>query len=158
VTAKIVGRTMEINCLALRVLDLAYLSRSGFIAITSDSPLTLTSKRSNRWDGRVDSFTPSKKMRKLESDVASANRSEESLTIMADTAPHIPPVVENDEAEHQLPTTIAGILDSSTSRHESPSLSPVAPDGSPVSSIPSQLSDNSGRPHRNRHPPKIFES
>ena len=159
VTAKIVGRTMETNCLALRVLDLAYLPRSGSIATTSDSPLTPTSKRSNRWDGRVDSSTPSKKMRKSEPDAGSADRSEESSTIMADTAPHTPPVVENDEAELQLPTTMAEILDETpTSRHGSPSPSPVAPDGSSVSSIPSQLSDNGGRPHRNRHPPKIFES
>jgi len=61
VTAKIVGRTTETNYLALRVLDLAYLSRSSPTTGTQISTSTPASKRSNRWDGRIDSSSPSKK-------------------------------------------------------------------------------------------------
>jgi hypothetical protein len=80
VTAKIVGRMAETNNLALRVLDLAYLPRSSFTTAIPGSALTPTSKRSNRWDGRVDSSTPSK-MRKLDTGSQPADGSEENMTI-----------------------------------------------------------------------------
>jgi hypothetical protein len=41
--------------------------------------------------------------------------------------------------------------------YSSPSPSPVDPDVSSVSSIPSQLSDSGGRSQRNCHPPKILQ-
>jgi hypothetical protein len=65
VTAKIAGRTTKSNCLALRVLDLTYLPRSG-IATTPNSTSTPATRRSNRWGNRADSSTPSKRLRTAE--------------------------------------------------------------------------------------------
>jgi hypothetical protein len=80
VTAKIVGRTSDTNFLALRVLDLSYLPRSGSTTTSiPSSTSTPTSKRSSRWDGRVDSSTPSKRMRKSDSRSGSSNGLEKKL-------------------------------------------------------------------------------
>lgn len=62
VTAKLAGRTVDTNRLALRVLDLAYLPRPNSGAAMSTPTTTPPSKRS-RWDGRAPSSTPSKKQR-----------------------------------------------------------------------------------------------
>ncbi|KAK3391198.1 hypothetical protein B0H63DRAFT_520392 [Podospora didyma] len=59
VTAKLAGRTVDTNRLALRVLDLAYLPRPNSGAAMPTPTTTLPSKRS-RWDDRAPSSTPSK--------------------------------------------------------------------------------------------------
>jgi hypothetical protein len=152
VTAKIVGRTSDTNFLALRVLDLSYLPRSSSTTTsTPSSTSTPTSKRSSRWDGRVDSSTPSKRMRKSDSIAGSSNRLEKNSTIIAD--PHTPPTVENNEADLQLPATITEHLNETAStRHASPSTS-VDLGVSSLSSIPSQLSESGGRLQQNRQSP-----
>jgi hypothetical protein len=68
VTATIVGCTTETNCLAVRVLYLAYLPRPSSSTASppkSMSTPTPTPKRSNSRDGRVDSSTRLK-LRKLD--------------------------------------------------------------------------------------------
>ncbi|KAF5256396.1 hypothetical protein FOXYS1_13132 [Fusarium oxysporum] len=60
-TAKVAGRTVDANQLALRVLDLAYLPRPASVPTATPTPSsTPTSKRSARWEGRATPFTPSK--------------------------------------------------------------------------------------------------
>src|SRR5438045_4355919 len=61
VTAKIAGHMADTNQLALRVLDLLYLLKPSPKTATPSSSTTPISKRPNRWDGRADSTTPSKK-------------------------------------------------------------------------------------------------
>jgi hypothetical protein len=156
VTGKIVGRMAETNKFVFRVLDLAYLLRSSSTAVTPGSALTPTSKRFNRWDGRLDSSTPLK-MRKLDTGSRSADGSEENMTIIADTAPHIPLAVEND-VNLQLPAAIIEYANGIHSvSHGFSSPTAVDPDESSVSSIPSQLSDSGSRARRNRHAPKVFQ-
>ena len=95
VTGKVVGRTIGTNCLALRVLDLAFLSKTIATATTpaSASTSTPTLKRSDRWGGRVDS---SKKMRRSEPSVDDLE--EEPITI-ADTPTHSQPAIEEASSE-----------------------------------------------------------
>jgi hypothetical protein len=98
VTGKVVGRTTGTNCLALRVLDLAFLSKTSATATTpaSASTSTPTLKRSNRWGGRVDS---SKKMRRSEPSVDDLE--EEPITI-ADTPTHSQPAIENEASSSDV--------------------------------------------------------
>jgi hypothetical protein len=104
VTAKVVGHTRDTKCLALRVLDLAYLPRPSLTAATQDSTFTPTVKRSaaNRWGRRVDSSTPSKKVRNQEPDGGPATNSGNLITV-TDTAPYTPPAVENNKIYRFLP-------------------------------------------------------
>ncbi|KAK3364011.1 hypothetical protein B0T25DRAFT_443757 [Lasiosphaeria hispida] len=62
VTAKLAGRTVDTNRLALQVLDLTYLPRPNSGTAMPTPTTTPPSKRS-RWDGRAPSSTPSKKPR-----------------------------------------------------------------------------------------------
>jgi hypothetical protein len=130
VTAKIVGCTAESNCLAIRVLDLSYLpkSTSTMTPPTPDSTSTPTSKRTSRWDGRVDSSTLSKRMRNSDTESGFADNLEESSAQIAETAPYTPPTIQEDEIYKPL-----------ASAHESISDDPAM---SPLSSIPSQVSDH----------------
>ena len=64
ITGKIAGRTIDGNNLAIRVLDLSYLP-SSFSSHSSTSTLPQTSipsKHANRWSGRPEPTTPSKKL------------------------------------------------------------------------------------------------
>jgi hypothetical protein len=87
VTAKIAGRTIN-NHLALRVLDFAYLPTSTSTSPVQTVPSPLTSKRSYRWGGRIN--TPSKRIRTSKVGTGST------------AVPHTPPAVDNDEADLQL--------------------------------------------------------
>ena len=89
VTGKVVGRTTGTNCLALRVLDLAFLSKTSATATTPASASTSTPapKRSHRWGDRVDS---SKKMRRSE---PSVDDLEDPIAI-ADTPTHSQTAIE----------------------------------------------------------------
>ncbi|RYC79339.1 hypothetical protein BFJ63_vAg17781, partial [Fusarium oxysporum f. sp. narcissi] len=63
-TAKVAGRTVDANQLALRVLDLAYLPRPASVPTPTPTPSSSpTSKRSAPWEGRATPFTPSKRRR-----------------------------------------------------------------------------------------------
>jgi len=86
VTGKVVGRT-EANCLALRLFDIAYLSKATSTAATTPGPAstTPTLKRSHRWDGRVDFSTPSKKMRTSEPVAETSEPVAESSEPVAET-------------------------------------------------------------------------
>jgi hypothetical protein len=96
-------------------------------------------------------------MRKLDTGPWSADGSDDNSTILAQTAPHIPPAVE--DVDLQLPAAVIEHgHETPSARHVSTSSTPVDPEMSSVSSIPSQLSDSGSRPQRSRHPPKTFES
>ena len=69
INAKIVGRTTDENRLAVRILDISYISK--FIQTT---PTSSPSKRADRWSGRADS-NPSKKARYSAPEDPSVNRS-----------------------------------------------------------------------------------
>jgi hypothetical protein len=119
-----VGVSAKSQCLALRVLDVAYLPKSSTAAVTSSSTSTLTTKRSNRWSSRVDS-TPSKRMRISEPDERHAN--------------------DSGSPSHTCQV--------------SPSPTPGDRNLSPVSSIPSNLSNSDRRPQREkRRLPKRYRS
>jgi hypothetical protein len=155
VTAKIVGRTTETNCLALRVLDLAYLPRS--TDTTTSAPNltpTPTSKRSNRWVGRVDSSTPTKKQ-KLETEAKPADSSEDNSTTMAQTTPHTPTGSEKDDLQLDA-TGLEHLNDSPSPHHDLHYPEPTDLGLSSASSIPSQPSDSGSRPQRIRRRPKTF--
>jgi hypothetical protein len=89
VTAKIVGRTAETNRLALRVLDLSYLPKQTITLATPATPSSASTtawKRSNRWDDRVESSTPSKR-RKAGLGTKSIDESEDNSTIIVHATP-----------------------------------------------------------------------
>jgi hypothetical protein len=73
VTTKVMGHVVKKPCLALRILDISYLSlpstSSPIKTSTQSSPsgLSTPTKRPNRWNQRVDSTTP-KKIRSSASD------------------------------------------------------------------------------------------
>jgi hypothetical protein len=97
-------------------------------------------------------------MRKLDPRSRSADSAEDNFTIIARTAPHTPPAVEIEKIDLHSPAgTIENLNKTPSPRHDSPSSTPVDPNASSVSSIPLQVSDNGGRPQRNRHPPNKFE-
>jgi hypothetical protein len=77
------------------------------------------------------------RLRKLDPGSRSADASEDNSTIMAQTAPHTPPTVENDKADLQSPAaTIENLNEMPSACNDSPSSIPVTPDVSSVSSIP----------------------
>jgi hypothetical protein len=130
VTAKVVGRTTKDNRLAVRVLDMSYIPQSFSTPVSSPAPTQSTSlKRSNRWGGRVESVTPSKKIRYSAPEMQS---------------PRTPPTIETD-LDQQLSSTITPHLNNVTSTDHPPASTPI--DGE---------SDGGGRPQRNRRPPKIM--
>lgn len=64
VTAKVVSRTAKENRLALRILDMSYIPKSFSTPVSSPaSTQSTSSKQPNHWSGRVESVTPSKKIR-----------------------------------------------------------------------------------------------
>ncbi|KAK3380807.1 hypothetical protein B0H63DRAFT_494826 [Podospora didyma] len=130
VTAKLAGRTVDANRLALRVLDLAYLPRPNS-GVAMPNPTTTPPSKRSRWDGWAPSSTPSKKPRPR------------SLN----TTP--PPT----QAGLDLPPT--GGTPESPFATSSPSTAANHEDSS-VDSIPPLSSDNAIRPHRSRHPPKKY--
>ncbi|CVL08150.1 uncharacterized protein FMAN_14188 [Fusarium mangiferae] len=74
ITAKVAGRTIDTNQLALRALDPAYLPRPAAVPMATPTPSsTPTSKRSERWVGRAPPSTPSKRQRGSEDVSASGN-------------------------------------------------------------------------------------
>lgn len=119
VTAKVVGRSTKENRLAVRVLDISYLPGFFSTAVSpppSNSPTS--SKRKDRWDGRVES-TPTKKIRH--------SAPEADLTVSSGVQPPRTPL-------NQLSTI---------SQHPRAS-TPIDGDLSPTSTITSQIS-NGGR-------------
>jgi hypothetical protein len=119
VTAKIVGRIVKTNHLALRVLDFSFLPKPSSTAPNQMSTSTPASKRSDRWDRRTDSSSPLKKMRTSGFGTGSADGS---------PAPRTPRVVDNNDADLQLEDEIMHHLnDTSSTRHTSSSPTPVNP-------------------------------
>jgi len=146
-------RSYKNNYLALRVLDLSYLPRPSSTAPTQNSTSTPASKRSYRWGGRIDSSSPSKKMRTSGFGTESVDGSPENPTITAQAAPRTSRAVDNDEADQHLADEIIDRLnDTSSAHHTSPSSTSVDPDVSSLSSIPSHISGSGDRPRRTPHP------
>jgi hypothetical protein len=117
VTAKIVGRMVKTNHLALRVLDFSFLPKPSSTAPKQMSTSTPASKRSDRWDRRTDSSSPFKKMRTSGFGTGSADGS---------PAPRTPRGVDNNDADLQLEDEITHHLnDTSSTRHTSSSPTPV---------------------------------
>ncbi|KAK3371657.1 hypothetical protein B0T24DRAFT_556008 [Lasiosphaeria ovina] len=141
VTAKLAGRTIDTNRLALRVLDLTYLPRPNSGTAMPTPATTPPSKRS-RWDGRAPSSTPSKKPRTSKLVEGSATPSNRNTT---------PP--EATHAGTNLPAT--GEMAESPFVASSPSTAANHEESS-VNSIPPLNSDNGARPHRSRHPPRKY--
>ena len=128
VTAKVVGRTTKDNRLAVRVLDMSYIPQSFSTPVSSPaSTQSTSSKRPNRWCGRVESVTPSKKTRYSAPEMQS---------------PRTPPAIEA-ELDQQLSSTITQHLNNVTSKDHPPALTPIDDEF-----------DGGGRPQRNRRPPK----
>ena len=137
-TTKVVGRTTETNHLALRVLDLAYLSKPASTAPTPSST-TPSSKRPSRWEDRVGPSTPSKKPRTVEPDHDTSHTSEENPTTLEQSL-HAQPAAARDRPD--LPKLCAV--------PESPSTAEL--DESPLSSIPSPTSETATRTNRKGKP------
>jgi hypothetical protein len=138
ITAKVVGRVTKKNCLAVRMLDMSYLSSLSTSSPTSTQ--STPSKRANRWSQRVDSTTPSKKIR--------TSIPEEDPVTPSNLAPQ---ALEPEPKQHSS-ATISG---DASSNDQSQVLtlverdeSPVERDESPVDSITAQPLSNNGRPKR----------
>jgi len=135
ITAKVVGRVTTKNCLAVRILDMSYLSLPSTSSPTSTQPTP--AKRANRWSRRVDSTTPSKKIR--------TSIPEEDPITPSNSAPR----TFEPELEQHSSATISG---DASSNHQSPVLTLVEHNRSPVDSIAAQPLCLDERPQRIRRP------
>ncbi len=131
ITAKVMGRVAKENRLAVRMLDMSYLLLPSTSQATSTQ--STPSKRADRWSQRVDSTTPSKKIR----------------TSIPDEDPITPsnsaPQALEPELEQHSSVTISG---NAGSDPHSPVLTPIGRDVSPVDSITAQPVLNNERPKR----------
>ncbi|RKK88658.1 hypothetical protein BFJ68_g16895 [Fusarium oxysporum] len=144
-TAKVAGRTVDANQLALRVLDLAYLPRPASVPTATPTPSsTPTSKRSARWEGRATPFTPSKRRRGSDSASLAESSYKNQLPQSTEGRSHVsisedsPDSLANSPSHSPSPSTMANTGESSITLHPFPG------------------SDRETRPHRNRHPPKKY--
>lgn len=135
ITAKVMGRVTKKSCLAVRMLDMSYLSLPSTSSPTSTQ--STPTKRANRWGRRVDSTTPQKKIR-------TSIPEEDPITPSNSALQALEP-----ELEQHSSATISG--DASASHH-SPVLTLVGRNVSPTDSITAQLDCDDGRPQRNRRP------
>ncbi|KAJ0133166.1 5'-deoxyadenosine deaminase [Fusarium oxysporum f. sp. albedinis] len=145
ITAKVAGRTVDANQLALRVLDLAYLPRPASVPTATPTPSsTPTSKRSARWEGRATPFTPSKRRRGSDSASLAESSYKNQLPQSTEGRSHVsisedsPDSPANSPSNSPSPSTMANTGESSITLHPFPG------------------SDRETRPHRNRHPPKKY--
>ncbi|KAL5583772.1 hypothetical protein FOVSG1_013486 [Fusarium oxysporum f. sp. vasinfectum] len=145
ITAKVAGRTIDTNQLALRVLDLAYLPRPAAVPMATPTPSsTPTSKRSERWVGRAPPSTPSKRQRGSEDASAVGSSYKKQLLQPTEGRSHVsisedsPDYPANSPFHSSSPSTMANTGESSITLHPFPG------------------SDRETRPHRNRHPPKKY--
>jgi hypothetical protein len=132
ITAKVVGHVTVKNCLAVRLLDMSFIQ---FAPTSLPTPTQSTpTKRANRWNRRVDSTTPSKKIRQ-------STPEEDPITPSASTLQTLEP-----KLEQRLSATTPG---DASSNHQSPALTPIEDDGS---SVDLTTAGPVGRPQRNRRP------
>jgi hypothetical protein len=113
-TAKVAGRTVDANQLALRVLDLAYLPRPASVPTAMPTPSsTPTTKRSARWEGRATPFTPSKRQRGSDSASLAESSYKNQLLQSTEGRSHVsisgdsPDSPANSPSHSPSPSTIA---------------------------------------------------
>jgi len=138
ITAKVMGRVTKKNCLAVRMLDLGYLS----LPSTSSATLNQSTptKRANHWSQRADSATPSKKIR---------NSVPEEDPITPSTSA---PQALQPELKRHLSATISGDTSSNDQSLVERDESPVERDESPADSTTAQPLSSNGRPKRTTKP------
>lgn len=135
ITAKVMGHVTTKNRLAVRLLDMSFLQFAPTSLPTSTQ--STPTKRANRWNRRVDSTTPSKKIRK--------SIPEEDPITPSTSAPR----TFEPELEQHSSATISRDADSN---HQSPVLTPIEGDGSPIDSTTVEPLWHDERPQRNRRP------
>ena len=141
VTAKIVGRTTADNRLAVRVLNITPLPQASSAPAPSvSSPSSAASNRvnRNRWSGRVDSVTPSKRIRLStpEAQLDSTQQPDPETTSIPETILDQQSSAERSQNQNATPS------------NDHSSTTPADDDLSSVTSIPSDLSDCGTRQQR----------